>query len=100
LKAVASEIAEPLTVLFNQFFSTGLVPSVWKFSNVSPVHKGGVRDDPGNFYPISVVPVTKKSVRRQNWSPRTNFGSQNWSPLANFGPPHENVNSLAIKVAS
>ena len=26
-------------------------------------------------------PVTKKSVRRQNRSGRTNFGSQNWSPL-------------------
>ena len=32
-------------------------------------------------------PVTKKSVRRQKRSPRTNFGSQNWSALAKFGPP-------------
>ena len=31
--------------------------------------------------------VTKKSVRRQKRSPRTNFGSQNWSALAKFGPP-------------
>jgi len=57
LKAVASEIAEPLTVLFNQSLATGLVPSTWKFSNVSPVHKGEVRDDLGNFCPISVMPI-------------------------------------------
>ena len=46
-------------------------------------------------------PVTKKSVRRKNWSPRTDFGCQNWSPLANFGPPVKTCiyNNLAICMA-
>ena len=44
--------------------------------------------------------VTKKSVRRQNRSGRTNFGSQNWSPLPISVPPSENVNSKQFKVAS
>jgi len=64
LKAVASEIAEPLTVPFNQSLATGLVPSAWKFSNVSPVHMGGVKDDPGNFCPISIVPIVTKSLEK------------------------------------
>ena len=36
---------------------------------------------------VTLRSVTKKSVRRQKRSPRTNFGSQNWSALAKFGPP-------------
>ena len=47
------------------------------------------------------VPVTKKSVPRKTWSPRTDFGCQNWSPLANFGPPVKTwiYNNLAICMA-
>ena len=60
LKAVASEIAEPLTVLFNQSLATGLISSTWKFSNVSPVHKGGAKD--GNFDPISCCAHHGKSL--------------------------------------
>ena len=36
LKAVACEIAEPLA-----FLDTGLVPSAWKYCNVTPIYKGG-----------------------------------------------------------
>ena len=32
----------------------------WKKSNVTPVHKGGNTDDPGNYRPISVVPIVAK----------------------------------------
>jgi len=64
LKAVASEIAEPSTVLFNQSLATGSAPSAWKFSNVSPVHKGGVRDDMGNFHPISIVSIIAKVFKK------------------------------------
>ena len=48
---------------------------------------GGMKPDSIKNSAVSEWPVTKKSVRRQNRSARTNFGSQNWSPFANFGPP-------------
>ena len=41
LKMVANEVADPLTFIFNQSLQTGIVPSAWKYSNVTPVHKGG-----------------------------------------------------------
>ena len=38
---------------------SGSIPSAckWKQSNVSPIHKGGSCDDPGNFRPISAVSI-------------------------------------------
>jgi len=57
---VSSEVAEPLTFIFNQSLRTSIVPSAWKYSNVTLVHKGGDKTDPGNFQPISVVPVAAK----------------------------------------
>ena len=38
----------------------GEVPSEWKHSHITPVHKGGSPVDPGNFRPISVVPILAK----------------------------------------
>ena len=35
LKAVACEIAEPLALIFNRSLDTGLVPSTWKYCNVT-----------------------------------------------------------------
>ena len=58
LRSAAEELANPLTYMFNLSLQSSTIPSAWKQSNVTPVHKGGSYDDPGNFRPISVVPVT------------------------------------------
>ena len=60
LKSVMCEIAVPLTKLFNESLKAGVFPSQWKRSHITPVHKGGATSDPGNFRPISVVPVLAK----------------------------------------
>ena len=59
-KEVAEPIVAPLTKLYNKSLETGVVPNQWKCSNITPVHKGGSCDNPGNFGPISVVPVVAK----------------------------------------
>ena len=33
-------------------------------ANISTIHKGGDRDHPGNFRPISVVPITAKVLEK------------------------------------
>ena len=53
LQKVAEEIAVPLSFLYNKSLDVGLVPIAWKRSNVTPIHKGGLTDDPGNYRPIS-----------------------------------------------
>ena len=44
--------------------STGSFPDAWKQSNVTPVHKGGDADDPGNYHPISVVPIVARVLEK------------------------------------
>ena len=60
LRTAADQIAVPLTDLFNSSLQNGGVPSEWKHSHITPVHKGGTPVDPGNFRPISVAPILAK----------------------------------------
>ena len=45
--------------------NTGTVPLAWKESNVTPVYKGEDTENPGNFCPISVVPVVAKVLEKK-----------------------------------
>ena len=42
----------------------GIIPSGWKQSHISPVHKGGAVEDPSNYRPIAVVPVVAKVLEK------------------------------------
>ena len=64
LRKVAAEIAEPLTYIYNKSLSTGSFPDAWKQSNVTPVHKGGDADDPGNHHPISAVSIVARVLEK------------------------------------
>ena len=64
LKKVATEIAEPLTCLYNFSLQSGSIPRDWKQSNVTAVYKHGPCEDPSNYRPISVVPVVAKVLER------------------------------------
>jgi len=61
LKKVVPEIVSPLTLLYNKSMSSGTIPIEWKKYNV---HKSGTFDDPGNFGPISVVPIIEKLLEK------------------------------------
>ena len=64
LKEVASEIAQPLAVIYNKSLETGVIPSVWKKSNVTSAHRSGSFEDPSNYRPISVVPIVAKLLEK------------------------------------
>ena len=59
-------ITDPLTKLNNASLRCGSIPSDWKKSNVTAVHKSGCKDDPSNFRPISrsVVPILAKILKK------------------------------------
>ena len=64
LKELANEIASSLCKLFNQSLSLGVVPTKWKFANVTPVYK---KDDPTlvcNYRPISLLCILSKVMER------------------------------------
>ena len=55
LKEVVDEIAEPLTKIFNESISEGVVPQDWKIANVTPMFKKGTKLDSGNYRPVSLT---------------------------------------------
>jgi hypothetical protein len=54
LKVLATEIAPILTIIFQIFLESGVVPSDWKTAHVAPVYKKGPKYNPENYRPISL----------------------------------------------
>ncbi len=55
-KLSAPIITGQLTYIFNLSIPTGKFPNVWKSAHVTPLHKGGDRDNLDNYRPISKLP--------------------------------------------
>ena len=56
----AQYISHPLSYIFNLSLQLGIFPDSMKIAKVSPVYKKGDREQPGNYRPISVLPVLSK----------------------------------------
>jgi len=57
LQNLSHSLAQPPSVIFTSFMSTGHVPQAWKQATVTPVFKGGIASDPSNYRPISLISV-------------------------------------------
>ncbi len=64
LKIAANVVAPSLTAIFTASMRTGIFPQEWKVSRVSPVYKSGIRNNPSNYRPISVIPVVAKTFEK------------------------------------
>ena len=64
LKAVAKEVAVPLSILFNRSFREGKFANIYKYSNVIPLPKKGDNSDPSNFRPVSLLSNVGKLQER------------------------------------
>ena len=60
LKQLAYELAEPVTKIFNVSLKSGVVPSIWKDPNITPVPKIHPPTDEGDIRPISLTPCISK----------------------------------------
>ena len=64
LKKIAPLFANPLCRLLNLSISTNSFPNHWKIAKVTPLHKGGARNDVNNYRPISVLPILSKILEK------------------------------------
>jgi hypothetical protein len=64
LNDAAGVLSIPLTRIINLSFETGVFPTDWKSSELTPIHKFGVKDCINNYRPISVIPAISKIIER------------------------------------
>ena len=57
-------IAKSLTVIANKCLTSGRFPSIWKQAKVSPLHKGGAKDELNSYRPISILPSLSKLLEK------------------------------------
>ena len=60
LKTCKEHLIVPLTSIINTCIYQGIFPDKLKIANVIPIHKGGSREDPNNYRPISILPTLSK----------------------------------------
>ena len=60
LKIAAPYISNVMTNIFNTSYMKGQYPSAWKIAKVSPIYKGGSKNERDNRRPISVLQCISK----------------------------------------
>ena len=60
LRECATELAPSLSRLFRMSLRSGRVPAGWKRGRITACHKGGSRNNPENYRPISLLPIVSK----------------------------------------
>ena len=64
LKDTAGVLAKPLAKIINISLETGVFPSDWKTSKVTPIYKSGARDCIENYRPISIISAISKIIEK------------------------------------
>ena len=64
LKDAFSILIPELTHLFNESINTGIFPSTWATGYITPIPKEGDPMDPGNWRPITILPLPSKLLKK------------------------------------
>ena len=64
LKELADVKAGALSIICQRSRESGEVPADWKLANVTLIYKKGVREDPGNYRPVSLTSVPGKTTEK------------------------------------
>ena len=64
LKVCCEQIGPSLCALFNHSLNCGRVPTEWKSTNITPVHKKESKELAENYRPISLLSIVSKTLER------------------------------------
>ncbi|PKU41111.1 rna-directed dna polymerase from mobile element jockey-like [Limosa lapponica baueri] len=64
LRELARELTKPLSIIYQQSWSTGEVPDDWRVANVTPIYKKVRNEDLGNYRSVSLTSVPGKIMER------------------------------------
>ena len=62
LKLASKELAPLLSLIYQQSYDTGQVPSDWQKANITAVFKKGDKTNPANYKPVSLTCIVCKSM--------------------------------------
>jgi hypothetical protein len=64
LKNTKQYILKPLQHIFNVSIETGIFPDKYKIAKIKPIYKKGIRTDPNNYRPISLLSNCSKLLEK------------------------------------
>lgn len=64
LKLSAGVITKSITSIANECIRLGKFPTSWKQAKVTPLYKGGAKDEINNYRPISILPTLSKLIEK------------------------------------
>ncbi|GAB0204441.1 phosphatidylinositol 4-phosphate 5-kinase type-1 beta [Grus japonensis] len=63
LRQLADVIERPPSTIFEKSWRSGDIPEDWKKANVTPIYKKGLKEDPGNYRPISLILTASSAIK-------------------------------------
>ena len=60
MKSLSSQHAPTVTMIYQQAYAVGDIPTDWRKANVVPAYKKGSKHDPSNYLPISLTCIACK----------------------------------------
>lgn len=102
IKSIKYLILNELTACINKCFEEGSFPDCLKVARVTPIYKSGSKIEPGNYRPISVLPVMSKIFEKIIYTRLESFlNNQNFFYNKQYGfRPKSNTLSATIDIVT